>query len=213
MNTKVPPVAAFYDDLAPHYHLLRSRRCETGAMRAQLTRCGHTNSGEHDKMVGRKPISHRSIAALFCAAVAVGTLSGCANPQPQVSLADARQTVLTTTHMLVCKDSFFSQSIPQILPNGVHRMTQEEASRLSVVQSAVFFPGSSFLGQLSIAPYMKGKYTEAQIRKSFGVPFKMIRNTDGRIAFSYNASGGSIVVFVFSPGGSLEKIYGYTDAS
>lgn len=164
-------------------------------------------------MKGRERISHGSIAALFCAALVMAALSGCASPQPRVSLADMRQTVLMTTHMLVCKDSFFPQSIPQILPNGVHRMTEKAASKLAVMQSAGIFPGSSFQGPLGIAPYMSGKFTEAQIRKSFGAPFRTISNTDGRIAFSYNASGDSIVVFVFSPGGSLEKVYGYTDSN
>jgi hypothetical protein len=163
--------------------------------------------------MSRKRITPGSIAVLFGAALATAALSGCASPKPNISLADMRQTVLMTTHMLVCKDSFFSQSIPQILPNGVHRMTEKEASKLSVMQSAGIFPGSSFSGPMSIARYMRGKFTEAQIRKSFGAPFRTISNTDGRIASSYNASGGSIVVFVFSPGGSLERIYGYTDSN
>lgn len=161
----------------------------------------------------RKRITRGPIAALFCAALAMAALSGCASPKPNISLADMRQTVLMTTHMLVCKDSFFSQSIPQILPIGVQRMTEKKASELSVMQAAGIFPGSSFSEPRGIAPYMSGQFTEAQIRKTFGAPFRTISGPDGRIAFSYNASGASIVVFVFSPGGSLEKIYGYTDSN
>lgn len=103
--------------------------------------------------------------------------------------------------MLVDKDATFQNSIQQILPAGVYRLSPSEFSKLAVKSgSGALVPASQFV---------VGKATSDQVMSALVAPARISDSKDGQFVYSYDASDGSIVTYVFAHGGLLEASYGY----
>ena len=105
------------------------------------------------------------------------------------------------THMLVDKDATFQNSIQQMLPAGVYRLSPSEFSKLAVRSgSGALVPAGQFI---------VGKATSQEVMGALVAPARISDSRDGHFVYSYDASDGSIVTYLFARGGLLEASYGY----
>ena len=129
-------------------------------------------------------------------------------PAAQPDTTMLRKESHDLTHLLVDKDAAFPNSISQILPNGVYRMSPAEFSKLTVRSSTQTLVRADSFGV--------GKTKAYEIKRIFDEPIRESKDRDGSFVYSYDASDGSIVTYLFTPDGSLvapdgtlEKSYGY----
>lgn len=129
-------------------------------------------------------------------------IASCSAPQNQKpDAAGLRQESQNLTHMLVDKDAVFTNSIKEILPNGVYRETPAESAKLHIKnQSGRDIPASQFYPGLT---------TTYEVTKGLGHPVRVNNDRTGSTVYSYDATDGSIVTYVFAASGTLTKMYGY----
>jgi hypothetical protein len=155
-------------------------------------------------------ITMKKMFVVLALATSVFVASCSTLPTAQPDRTTLRKTSHDLTHLLVDKDATLVNSISEILPKGVYRISPAELSKLTVrstVQMQTLVRADTF---------STGKTKADEVRNTLGAPVRESKGRDGSFVYSYDASDGSIVTYFFAPdgsilapGGTLAALYGY----
>lgn len=139
----------------------------------------------------------KAMFALLALATSVFVTSCSTLPAAQSNQTALRKTSHDVTHLLVDKDATFVNSISEILPKGVYRISPAEFSELTVRSTAQM----QTLVHADI--FSTGKTKANEVRNTLGAPVQENKGRNGSFVYSYDASDGSIVAYFFAPDGSI----------